>query len=221
MIMKELHREIVKIFKRYPNVLYGFSNTSFSEYRNQYKCYIVFAVPHSKALTLNTYAEESFEALIIEARKTVGRIQDDLKLLFDDLKIKFEIPPMAQSSEETLIAPFSFKFAAVNAGLGWIGKNDVLVTENYGPRLRLAAVLVDCDLPIDSPVTNSRCPVDCFNCVQACPCQALTGNQWSRTSQRSELIDYFLCNKMRSAYIKTHNRKNSCGLCFVACPFGL
>ena len=221
MIMKELHREIVKIFEKYPDVLFGFSNTSFSEYRNQYKCCIVFAVPHSKALNLNTYTEKSFEALIIEARNTVGHIQDDLRLLFDTLKIKFEIPPMAQSSEETLIAPFSFKFAAVNAGLGWIGKNDVLITDKYGPRLRLAAVLVDYDLPFGSPVTNSRCPVDCLDCVKACPCHALSGNQWSITSHRSELIDYFLCNKMRSAYIKTHNRKNSCGLCFVSCPFGL
>jgi len=30
----------------------------------------------------------------------------------------------AQLSEETLIAPFSFKFAGVNASLGWIGKNE-------------------------------------------------------------------------------------------------
>lgn len=219
--MKELHSEIVKLFEKYPDVLFGFSNIEFSEYRNQYKCSIVFAVPHTKFLTLNTYTEESFEALIIEARETVNLIHDDLRLLFSAFKIKFEFPPLAQSSEETLLAPFSFKFAAVNAGLGWIGKNDVLITDKYGPRIRLSAVLVDCDLPIGIPVSNSRCLVDCFQCVKACPCHALTGNTWNITSQRDELINYFLCNKMRSSFINTHHRKNSCGLCFVSCPIGL
>lgn len=34
---------------------------------------------------------------------------------------QYYIPPVAQSNEETLIAPFLFKFTSVNAGLGWIG----------------------------------------------------------------------------------------------------
>ena len=32
---------------------------------------------------------------------------------------------MAQNNDEEFVAPFSYKYAAVNAGLGWIGKNDV------------------------------------------------------------------------------------------------
>jgi epoxyqueuosine reductase QueG len=36
---------------------------------------------------------------------------------------------MPQESEETIIAPFSYKFAVLYAGIGWIGKNDLLITE--------------------------------------------------------------------------------------------
>ena len=35
-----------------------------------------------------------------------------------------------------------------------------------------------------------------------------------------EIIDYHLCNQKRSTYIKSHGRKNACGLCMVVCPFG-
>ena len=37
---------------------------------------------------------------------------------------------------------------------------------------------------------------------------------------RDKLIDYHKCNKMRSAFIPKLGRKNACGLCFAACPFG-
>lgn len=35
------------------------------------------------------------------------------------------------------------------------------------------------------------------------------------------ISNYKLCNQKRSLYLKTHNRKNSCGLCMVACPIGI
>ncbi|AMP20968.1 Fe-S protein [endosymbiont 'TC1' of Trimyema compressum] len=219
--MNTLHSELIKICNSYPDVLFGFSHTSFSDYKDQYKSYIVLAVPHSISLTLNSYSEKHFEKLINETRKTIDNINNNLKTLFDSFKVQYEFPPIAQSSEETLLAPFSFKYAAVNASLGWIGKNDILIINKYGPRVRLSAVLVNCDLPISTPILESQCPKDCFKCINACPCHALTGNMWNINSLRHDLIDYFLCNKMRSAYIKTHNRKNSCGLCFVACPIGL
>ena len=60
-----------------------------------------------------------------------------LKQLFDKCYISNYIPPVAQTDELSLIAPFSFKYAAVQAGLGWIGKSGVLVTREFDPRARL------------------------------------------------------------------------------------
>lgn len=116
--------------------------------------------------------------------------------------------------------PFSFKFAGVNAGLGWIGKNGVLITEKYGPRVRLSAILIDYDLPIGTPIKKSKCPVECNICVNTCPHNALTGYEWNIYTKRADLINYKLCNQKRSLYLKAHNRKNSCGLCMVSCPIG-
>lgn len=119
-----------------------------------------------------------------------------------------------------LKAPFSFKFAAVHAGLGWIGKNDVVITAKYGPRVRLSAVLINERFVYGEKIIRNHCPEDCHKCVDACPHKALRDVPWNIDSFRSEIIDYRLCNEKRSLYLKTHGRKNACGLCMAACPFG-
>ncbi|MFW6055781.1 MAG: epoxyqueuosine reductase [Chloroflexota bacterium] len=65
------------------------------------------------------------------------------------------------------------KDAAVLAGLGCIGRNNLLVTPEFGPRVRLRGVLVDAELPPDSPIAFDPC-VDCAGyCRVACPRYAL------------------------------------------------
>lgn len=93
------------------------------------------------------------------------------------LKNKRQLPPVAQQNEEDLLAVFSFKYAAVNAGLGWIVKNDVLIIEKYGPRVRLSAVLVDYPFETGRKITVSRC-ASCNRCVDICPHKALKGLNW-------------------------------------------
>ena len=60
----------------------------------------------------------------------------------------------------------------------------------------------------------------CGLCVEACPCKALHGVRWDASKQRSELIDYQRCNRMRSSFIPKLGRKHACGRCLAACPFG-
>jgi epoxyqueuosine reductase len=61
------------------------------------------------------------------------------------------------------------KDAAVLAGLGCIGKNNMLVTPAYGPRVRLRALTLDVDLPCTGPVAFDPCR-DCdAPCRAACP----------------------------------------------------
>ena len=219
--MDDLFNDILEIFKKNSHILFGISNMDFSEYKSDYKCALVFAVPHTELLSINDYKEEKLENLILEARERINLLLEDFTTILKKHKIQYCIPPVAQSSEETLFAPFSFKFASVNAGIGWIGKNGVLITEKYGPRVRLSAILINSDLPIGSPITKSKCPIGCNICVNACPHKALTGFQWNIGTRREELINYKLCNEKRGLYIKTHHRKHSCGLCMVSCPIGL
>jgi len=104
------------------------------------------------------------------------------------------------------------KTVATLAGLGWIGKSTLLVSAEYGPRLRLGALLTDGPFQTDNPVINSNCD-DCNYCVDACPAGAIKGSNWSRGLERAELLDVGLCYE----YFR---QTNLCGLCLKACPIG-
>ena len=107
--------------------------------------------------------------------------------------------------------PLPQKTAATLAGLGWIGKSSLLVSPDYGPRVRLGAMLTDGSLLTDKPVMYSACG-DCSLCVEACPAGAIKGANWLQGVGRSELIDVRLCYE--------HRRDSLCGLCLKACPIG-
>lgn len=213
-------KKIQQIFDKVPEVKYGYTDISYSSFSEEYRSALVFAVPYEEQLNLDSYTEERFENSILNARNKLEIILKDIEIVLKEECIKYYIPPVAQQNEEDLLAVFSFKYAAVNAGLGWIGKNDVLITEKYGPRVRLSAVLVDYPFETGRKITESRC-ASCNRCVDICPHKALKGMNWDINALRNNLIDYHLCNQKRSAYIEKHGRKNACGLCMVVCPFGM
>ncbi len=216
-----IEKDIRNIFLGFPEIIYGFTDIAYSEYAGSYKSVLVFAVPYGEQLTTANYSEKRFEKGIQDAREIVETILTQLKKTLEAHEVEYYIPPVAQNNETDLKAPFSFKFAAVNAGLGWIGKNDVVITEKYGPRIRLSAVLINEQFVYGEKTVKSNCPENCRKCVEACPYGALHGVQWDINSLRNDIIDYRLCNEKRSLYSKTRGRKNACGLCMVACPFGV
>ena len=215
-----LQRDIEALFAEYPDVVYGFADIAYSPFAEDYRAALVFAVPYGKQLTPETYAEQDFEEGIQLARTRLEGIVARLEALLKRHGTAYHVPPVAQANEEELLAPFSFKYAATRAGIGWIGKNDVVITKRYGPRARLSAVLIDAPLPCATPIVESRCPDDCRRCLEVCPCKALKGVKWDATKLRAEIIDYHRCNRMRSAFIPKLGRKSACGLCLAACPFG-
>jgi epoxyqueuosine reductase len=67
----------------------------------------------------------------------------------------------------------SAKHCAVQAGLGRIGKNTLLVTPQYGNMIWLSVILVDIDLEADDVMEGSPCIDGCDLCVDVCPAKAV------------------------------------------------
>ncbi len=76
------------------------------------------------------------------------------------------------------------KDAAVLAGLGVLGVNNLVITPRWGPRVRWRALLLDLEPP-ESPESPDATPAfdpcaDCARpCVTACPQQALAGGRYN------------------------------------------
>ena len=129
---------------------------------------------------------------------------------------------MDEEYYETLRTDFSHKMAGTRAGLGWIGKTDLFVSEKFGPRLRLVTILTDYPLICENePIDESRCG-DCRRCVEKCPAKAANGKSWDIDVDRDEFYDAFKCReKCLELSMKNINHKLSlCGICIAACPIG-
>ncbi len=69
--------------------------------------------------------------------------------------------------------------AGVLSGLGSAGRNNMLVTETFGPRVRLIAVATDAGVGFDEPFQKELCR-ECDVCMKACPTGALAAEGFDR-----------------------------------------
>ena len=98
-------------------------------------------------------------------------------------------------------AHLSHKKVASLAGLGWIGRNNLLVNKNFGSQFRLATILTDMPLKIDKP-SRDACGT-CRLCISACPAQAIKESvpefdynrcfEKLKEFQKQKLVDQYIC----------------------------
>ena len=114
---------------------------------------------------------------------------------------------------------FPHKTAARLSGLGWIGKNALLITPEYGPRVRLGTVITNMVLPVEERIHAGDCGA-CNICKNACPSMAIQGHAWYEGMPRCEIIDVQACSNYMSAMFKGIGRGSVCGICMRVCPAG-
>lgn len=120
------------------------------------------------------------------------------------------IPASTPYNYEKLKGTFSHKLAAHLAGLGWIGKSCLLITRQFGPRVRFVSILTDAPLTPGRPLENT-CG-KCHVCIDACPVGAFTGREFVPNEPRELRFHAFKCSEFR--------RDHPCGLCVSSCPQG-
>jgi epoxyqueuosine reductase QueG len=116
------------------------------------------------------------------------------------------------------IPTISHKMIAHIAGLGWIGKNCLLITPENGPRVRFVTVLTNAPLNAMNNPLQQKCN-DCIECVKICPAQAIKGKNYVEGESREERLDFIKCQN----YFKKMKEKYTwdvCGMCLYVCPYG-
>ena len=95
-------------------------------------------------------------------------IHERMKSLISWIKTQ---APAAEARGVVDSAPVMEREFAQLAGLGWIGKNTLLLNRQWGSWFFLAALLTDLELPSDEPMATDHCGT-CTACLDACPTNA-------------------------------------------------
>ena len=115
-------------------------------------------------------------------------------------------------------APILEKGLAAKAGLGWTGKNSILLHHELGSHFFLGEIFTEIPLPLDKPITN-RCG-DCFKCQESCPTKAIIA-PYKIDARRC--ISYLTIEHRGSIPIELRpligTRIFGCDICQQACPW--
>ncbi|MFZ5945472.1 MAG: tRNA epoxyqueuosine(34) reductase QueG [Bacillota bacterium] len=116
--------------------------------------------------------------------------------------------------------PLSDRAVAQRAGIGWIGKNGNLITEEYGSFVFLGELLTTLPLPPDEPI-HQECG-QCSLCIEACPSQAI--NSENSTINCQKCLAFQTLNKKKLSeetkkQISLRGHIYGCDVCQLACPY--
>ena len=119
------------------------------------------------------------------ARYAHGRDYHDtlkkrLHALAAQLRLEF---PGAEFRATVDTAPIHEREAALAAGLGWIGKNTLLIHPRHGSFFLLGALMTTLDLEAAPKVETDHC-ANCRKCIEACPTQAIAQDGYTMDARR-------------------------------------
>ena len=105
----------------------------------------------------------------------------------------------------------SAKHSAVAAGLGWMGKNTLVITPEYGNMVWLGVVLLDAALPADPLLPGNPCGDGCSLCIDRCPARALGDPEMDQAACGAHA---FRTPEGQEWTIQCHACRSGCPHCF-------
>jgi epoxyqueuosine reductase len=143
-------------------------------------------------------------------------VKDKMNLLFDFIKsIKGEVEGRCFVDS----APILERDWAKRSGLGWVGKNTLLISPKKGSYFFLGEIILDLDFLYDPPIKD-YCGT-CTKCIDSCPTDAISPNGYILDSKRC--ISY-LTIELKTAIPeefqdKMENYIFGCDICQQVCPW--
>lgn len=230
MIQTNLKLKIIKEAKRLGASLVGFAPVSrwddFNEVPKPYrprsvwaeaKTVIVLGVPILLPIIEST-PSINYQELYNTSNQLLDRAAYQLSVFLNDLGFaSIFLPRDGYGNLEILrrkpVAAFGHVYAGKYAGLGTVGLNNMLLTPEFGPRVRLVSVFTEAEIAGSPLQTKELCP-KCGLCARSCPVDAFT--------QAKEKIVAEM-DKNRCTVRHQELRKKSCwpcGICAKVCPIG-
>jgi reductive dehalogenase len=127
------------------------------------------------------------------------------------LKLGYNAKAHYDAHYDIILPPF-----AVQAGLGELGRNNILIADKFGSRVRIGAVTSNINLDFDSPIyigVEQFCKV-CKKCATNCPTKSLSINGKSLVRG----IKKWTTN-VENCYSIWRSYGTDCGICMAVCPF--
>ena len=116
-------------------------------------------------------------------------------------------------------APIMERTWAQKSGLGWLGKNSLLISKAKGSFFFLAEIILDLELEYVLPFPTDHCG-ECTRCIDACPTQAILANN---TIDGSKCISYFTIELKDEIPVEFkgqfENWAFGCDICQDVCPW--
>ena len=96
--------------------------------------------------------------------------------------------------------------------MGTFGYNNMLLTERYGPRIRLASIVTSAELPSGSPMGRQLC-TGCRRCVRECPAKAVADAGYpGGITEKQGCVEISASLAAKGV--------SPCGRCIAVCPIG-
>ena len=187
------------------------------EWRDEHKSVLVWALVHP--ISEPTLDWWSMKVKGFTPGNGILRLQSrKLRIWMDEeLGIKaFSLPYQIEYGGAFL------KDAAHLAGLGVIGKNNLLVTPEFGTRVRLRGIFVEAELEPTGPIDFDPCHGCDMPCHQACPREVFRSGAFERSICKEENDERYANEEMLDGSIMGIDEASlvmkPCRFCELACP---